>query len=134
MSTKGLKDNVEALMEALAQVDCGNTLASLVEAQRYDDIMRLNVKAEVLHKLCVRALPLQVGDTVYISAKLRAHYLRSKARPYKAKVIFIGINDVDNFFNVKLVGHPGYQIQYKFSQLGDDVHLTKDGALDALKD
>lgn len=133
MSTKCLNSNVEALIDVLAQVDCGSTSAGLAEAQRYDDIMRLNVKAEVLHKLGVRALPIQVGDTVYISTPLRGYYMRRKHRPYKAKVIFIGVNDEDDFFNVELVGHSGYQLQYRFSQLGLDIHLTEEEALSALE-
>lgn len=76
-------------------------------------------------------LPCNVGDTVYTNTSMRGWYCRAKNRPYEAKVVFIGINGVDNFINVEF--EQGKMLQFNFSEIGKRVFLTRDEALQALK-
>lgn len=71
-------------------------------------------------------LPCKVGDTVYTNTKLSGQYMREKDKPYEAKVVFIGINGVDNFMNIIL--EKGSMFQFKFSDLGKTVFLTHEEA------
>lgn len=77
------------------------------------------------------ALPCKVGDTVYTNISMQGWYMRKKDRPYKAEVVFIGINNVDNFMNVKFEN--GNMLQFNFSQIGKTVFLSKEEAERALK-
>lgn len=77
-------------------------------------------------------LPCKVGDTVYSNNSIAGWYMRKKDRPYKAKVIFIGINGVTNFMNVEY--DSGRQLQFKFSDIGETVFLTLEEAERALKE
>ena len=53
----------------------------------------------LLHKTDVA-----IGQTVYTNFTMKGWYLRDAARPYHAKVVFIGLNDVEEegggFFNI----------------------------------
>lgn len=75
-------------------------------------------------------LPCAVGDTVYTNKSIKGWYLRKGSRPYEAKVVFIGINGVDNFMNVDFGN--GRMIQFKFSDIGETVFLTKNEAAEAV--
>ena len=77
-------------------------------------------------------LPVAVGDTVYTNASMQGWYFRKENRPYEAKVIFIGINGVDNYINVDFGN--GHMLQFKFSDFGKTVFLTKEAAEAALKE
>ena len=44
--------------------------------------------------------PVKVGDTVYTNVSWQGWYLRDKDKPYKAKVVYIGINGSKNYVNV----------------------------------
>lgn len=54
-------------------------------------------------------------------------YLRENNKPYKAKVVFIGINGVDNFFNVQY--ESGNMWEFKFSDIGNTVFLNPHEAI-----
>lgn len=71
-------------------------------------------------------LPVNVGDTVYTNIGTR--YLRKKDRPYKVKVVFIGLNgsEEDSFINVKYSND--YVYGFKFSDLGEKWFLTQEQA------
>lgn len=77
------------------------------------------------------SLPCAVGDTVYTNTAMQGWYLRKENRPYEAKVVFIGINGVDNFMNVEFEG--GMMLQFNFSRIGKEVFLTREEAEAALK-
>ena len=47
-------------------------------------------------------LPCDIGDTVYTNCRMQGWYFREKDKPYAAKIVFIGLNGVDNFMNVDL--------------------------------
>ena len=76
-------------------------------------------------------LPCKVGDTVYTNMRAVGWYYRDKNKPYKAKIVFIGINGTDNFVNV--VYENDNMLQFKFSDFGKTVFLTKAEAELALK-
>lgn len=76
-------------------------------------------------------LPCNVGDYVYTNVSVKGWYMRKKDRPYKAKIVFMGINGVDNFINVTF--GKGMMFQFNFSQIGKKVFLTKEEAEQALE-
>ena len=76
-------------------------------------------------------LPCNVGDTVYTNFSMQGWYMRKKDRPYKAKIVFVGINGEDNFMNVDL--GKGAMLSFKFSEIGKTVFLTEQEAQSALE-
>ena len=80
-------------------------------------------------------LPIKVGDTVYTNCCMSGWYFRAKDAPYKAKVVFIGLNNSEEtgggLFNVEF--ERGYMLQFNFSDLGRTVFLTKEEAEFTLK-
>lgn len=72
-------------------------------------------------------LPCATGDTVYTNISIPGWYFRKENRPYEAKVVFVGINGEDNYMNVDLGN--GHMLQFKFSDIGKSVFLTKEEAL-----
>ncbi len=76
-------------------------------------------------------LPCKVGDTVYTNTSTQGWYFRKENRPYEAKIVFIGINGVDNFMNIDFGN--SRMLQFKFSDIGKTVFLTQAEAEEALK-
>lgn len=76
--------------------------------------------------------PCYVGDIMYTNYSMQGWYMHRKNRPYEAKVVFVGINGVDNFMNVEL--GEGKMLQFRFSDIGKKVFLTKSEAEAALKE
>lgn len=76
-------------------------------------------------------LPCKVGDMVYTNVSMKGWYFRKKNRPYEARVVFIGINGVDNFINVDFGN--GRMLQFKFSDIGKIVFLNQEEAAEKLK-
>ena len=77
-------------------------------------------------------LPCYVGDIVYTNHSMQGWYMHRKNRPYEAKVVSIGINGTENFFTVEL--GKGRMLQFRFSDIGKRVFLTKSEAEAALKE
>ena len=78
-------------------------------------------------------LPCKVGDTVYTSCAMSGWYFKKDKRPYSAHVVFIGINNTDNFMNVEFDNN-GHMLQFKFSDIGKTVFLTLEDAEKKLKE
>lgn len=80
--------------------------------------------------------PVAIGQTVYTNFAMSGWYLRSKDRPYKAKVVFIGLNiskeDGGGFFNIAYE-RLGCMMQFRFSDIGKGVFLTAEEAKSALQ-
>ena len=76
-------------------------------------------------------LPCKVGDTVYTNVRAVGWHMREKNKPYKAEIAFIGINGKDNFVNVVLGN--GNMLQFKFSDFGKTIFLTREEAEAALE-
>lgn len=92
------------------------------------------VTAEAEGRLVV--LPCKVGDTVYTNIAMSGWHLRSRNRPYSAKVVFIGINANDGMggglINVTY-NKCCYMMQFYFSDIGKTVFLTREEAEKALE-
>lgn len=73
------------------------------------------------------SLPCDIGDTVYTNCRMQGWYFREKDKPYKAKIVFIGLNGVDNFMNVDFGN--GHMLQFSFSEIGKTVFLTEEEAI-----
>ena len=71
--------------------------------------------ADYLIENGVVPLPCKVGQTVYTNMSMQGWYMRKDKRPYEAKVVFIGVNGVDNFMNV--VFKNDNMLQFNFSQI-----------------
>lgn len=83
----------------------------------------------------VIVLPCKVGDTVYTNIATLGDYLRKKDRPYACEVVFIGLNTSEEhgggFINVK---YHGCVFDFRFSDIGKAVFLTKEAAEKASKE
>ena len=78
-------------------------------------------------------LPFKIGDKVYTNFSMQGWYMqKKKKRPYEAKIVFIGINGIDNIFNVEL--GEGKMLGFRFSDIGKNVFLTKEEAEEKLKE
>lgn len=58
--------------------------------------------------------------------------MRKDKRPYIGRIVFIGLNADDPYFNI-ILGE-GKMLQYKFSDIGKTVFLTREEAEKALKE
>ena len=101
---------------------CKDILPRMEQLKAYEDAEEQGL----LHRTQVA-----IGQTVYTNFAMSGWYLRDKDRPYKAKVVFIGLNDSEEmgggFFNIayeKL----GCMMQFRFSDIGKSVFLTKEEA------
>lgn len=81
----------------------------------------------------VHAPPIKVGDTVYTNVSWQGWYLRNEDRPYKAKVVFIGINEEGGFMNVVYEKNDN-MLTFTFDEIGDRIFLTREEAEKALKE
>lgn len=76
-------------------------------------------------------LPCAVGDMVYTNHSVQGWYFKRKDLPYKAKVVYIGIsNGINNYINVDFGN--GHMLQFKCSDIGKTVFLTRTEAEQAL--
>lgn len=71
-------------------------------------------------------LPCAVGDTMYTNQSMSGWYMQKKKRPYEAKIVFIGINGIDDIFNVEL--GEGKMLGFRFSDIGKTVFLNREAA------
>lgn len=77
-------------------------------------------------------LPCKIGQCVYTNHSMVGWYMRKTERPYLGRVVFIGLNAEESFFNI--VFGEGKMLQYKFSDIGKTVFLTREEAEKALRD
>ena len=83
----------------------------------------------------ILTLPVKIGDIVYTNISMENWenwYITQKQKPYQGKVIYIGINGIDNFMNVEL--EAGKILFFPFSEIGKSVFLTKESALNVLNE
>lgn len=83
-------------------------------------------------------LPVKVGGDVWTNIAISGWYLRKKDRPYRAKVVYIGLNESKEMgggiFNVAYGGMACYMLQFSFADIGKTVFLTKQEAEEALRE
>ena len=92
-------------------------------------IQKLAKYEDLEEKGLLSELPCKIGQEVYTNTSMQGWYMRKNNRPYKAKIVFIGINEVDNFMNVMFEN--GNMLQFPFSQIGKTVFLTEEEAKQA---
>lgn len=94
-----------------------------------DDILALKEYRKLEEQGLLYKLPLKVGDTVYTPLSMSGWYLRKSDSPYKAKVVFIGLNDSKEMggglFNV-VYEKRGNMMQFNFSDIGKTVFTSKE--------
>ena len=129
----------EGIHEAIEISKCGNETCAET-CDRVDGCEKCPIK-EAIDKLAdyedaeekglLHRTKVAIGQTVYTDFAMRGWYLREAAKPYKTKVVFIGLSDSKEdgggFFNVayeKL----GCMMQFRFSDIGKSVFLTKEEA------
>ena len=83
--------------------------------------------AEHLLENSVLVPPVKVGDTVYTNVSWQGWYLRDKDKPYKAKVVYIGINGSKNYVNVVYEKNDN-MMTFTFDEIGDRIFLTREEA------
>ena len=108
-----------------------NRLNDFDKTQSYDLLKKLSEYRNLEEQGLLLKLPCNVGDTVYTNFSMQGWYMRKKDRPYKAKIVFVGINGEDNFMNVDL--GKGAMLSFKFSEIGKTVFLTEQEAQAALE-
>lgn len=77
-------------------------------------------------------LPCKVGQCVYTNFSMSGWYMRKDKRPYIGRIVFIGLNANDPYFNI-ILGE-GKMLQFKFSEIGKRVFLAREEAEKALKE
>ena len=76
-------------------------------------------------------LPCKVGQCVYTNFSMSGWYMRKGKRPYIGRIVFIGLNVDDPYFNI-ILGE-GKMLQFKFSEIGKRVFLAREEAEKALR-
>ena len=77
-------------------------------------------------------LPCKVGQCVYTNFFMSGWYMRKGKRPYIGRIVFIGLNVDDPYFNI-ILGE-GKMLQFKFSEIGKRVFLAREEAEKALEE
>ena len=112
-------------------------LQSELEAEKHGifNCHRSKLKAEIVADFLLEngviVPPVKVGDTVYTNVSWQGWYLREKDKPYKAKVVFIGINGKQNFMNVVYEKNDN-MLSFTFDEIGNRLFLTREEAEKAL--
>ena len=79
--------------------------------------------------------PCKVGQTVYTNVAMRGWYFRTNDKPYRAEIVFMGINNSEEmgggFINIAYE-NKGYMWRFNFADIGKTVFLTKEEAEKAL--
>lgn len=71
--------------------------------------------------------PVKVGDTLFTLMFRGKVDLRDKDKPYKAKVVYIGINGSKNYVNVVYEKNDN-MLTFTFDEIGDRIFLTREEA------
>ena len=79
----------------------------------------------------VVVLPCKVGDTVWTNTSIQGDRYRLSDRPYRVKVIFIGIGPEASFFHVEYSNGRIFPVDK--NQFGKTVFLTREEAEKALE-
>lgn len=117
------KELAECQKNYLTGMELANIAVGLKKLREYENLER---QRKLLK------LPCAVGNTVYTNYAMQGWHLKKKDRPYEVKVVFIGINGVDNCMHVAFDN--GCMIQCWFSDIGKTIFLTREEAEAALKE
>lgn len=133
-------EDTGVMPEKVTQIKLALEGKLLAEIKEFDGIPADRViellQAEKDGRLVV--LPVKVGDDVWTNIAMSGWYLRKKDRPYRAKVVYIGLNESEEMgggiFNVAYGGRACYMLQFSFAEVGKTVFLTKQEAETALRE
>ena len=109
--------SVHECLEDIDTVDYLSILGALMKLQDYEDM-------EEQGKLI--KLPFNIGDTVYTNYFMKGISPKKSNKIFKVKIIFIGIDGVDNFICVHY--EDGCVCRFKFSEIGERVFLSEEDA------
>lgn len=126
------KEGVRGVMERLTHYYKGEIAAPYNRTQARNMVEQLAEYEDAEEAGLLVRLPCKVGDTLYTNQTVSGWYLRKVNRPFPVDVCFIGINGQDNFFNVDY--RCGHMAEFKFSDIGKTIYLTKEEAEQALKE
>lgn len=109
--------SVHECLEDIDTVDYLNILGALIKLQDYEDMEE--------HGELIR-LPVNIGDTVYTNYFIKGISPKKGDKIFKVKIIFIGIDNIDNFMNVYY--EDGFICKFMFSEIGEKVFLSEEDA------
>ena len=112
---------IGCIEESNCKAECGAIDDCLEKLEEYET-------AEEEGRLVV--LPCKVGQCVYTNFSMSGWYMRKGKRPYIGRIVFIGLNADDPYFNI-ILGE-GKMLQFKFSEIGKRVFLAREEAEKAL--
>ncbi len=118
------------------ECDCPLAVLNAVATQAAELRAKLKKYEDAEESGLLVRLPCKVGDTVWTNLAWSGWYFRETDKPYKARVVFIGINGADErgggCFNV-IYDKGEHMMQFDFSEIGKTVFLTREEAEAALK-
>lgn len=126
-----LKNNPQAADCAFSVITFLDLQDRLIDNADKKAFAKLAEYEEAEEKGLLHRTKVAIGQTVYTDFAMRGWYLRDAAKPYQAKVVFIGLNNSEEmgggFFNVAYEKQ-GCMMQFRFSDIGKSVFLTKEEA------
>ena len=125
----------DRLIELILKCEKENDVLSCYH-ERPKKIQAAEIIADSLLANGVIVPPCKVGDTVYTNTAMQGWYYREKDRPYKARIVFVGVNDSEEmgygFINV-MFDKDQNMLQFRISDIGKTVFLTREEAEQAVK-
>lgn len=103
------------------------------DSKRY--VARLEGRIKAYGEGRIMVLPCKVGDGLWTNIAIRGDRYRLSDRPYRVKVVFIGLGPETTFFHVEYSNGRIFPVDK--GQLGKTVFLTREEAekaLEAMKD
>lgn len=67
-------------------------------------------------------LPIKIGEILYTNVSMSGWYMREKNKPYRVKVVYIGINETGGHFNVVYDNDNMYQ--FNFTDIDDIIFYS----------
>lgn len=119
----------EKLIELLLQSELEAEELGIFNCHRNE--VKAGIVADFLLENGVVVPPVKVGDTVYTNVSWQGWYLRDKDKPYKAKVVYIGINGRKNYVNVVYEKNDN-MLTFTFDEIGNRIFLTREEAEKAI--
>ena len=94
-------------------------------ADAFDELEAVRQENEELKAKLKKSveLPCKIGDVVYTNITHSGDYERAKDRPYMHKVVFIGVNGKEDFFNT-VNTKTGIMFTFNFKNIVKTVFLT----------
>lgn len=124
--------DLKVLKEKLCNEYCeGQYLVTCEGCGIYQAMQKLAFYEDKEEEGTLQILPIKVGGFVYTNHSMSGWYMRKKDRPYKGKVVFIGLNDSDPIFNITF--DEGKMLQFNFSDIGKTVFLSEKDATNKLR-